>query len=81
MSAIDRVTCDEAFRLLDDYIDRELNSQEQQLVEAHLKVCAPCAQRFHFEASVLQQVREKVQKTHAPADLMDRVVKRIRENE
>jgi anti-sigma factor (TIGR02949 family) len=73
MAQIDRYTCQETFQRLDDYLDRELTLQEMQLVREHLDVCAVCASEYAFEASVLKQLRDKLQRITAPPDLLARV--------
>jgi anti-sigma factor (TIGR02949 family) len=72
-----RHTCEEAFRRLDDFLDRRLNPEETRLVEEHLKICAACTQEFTFEASVLTGVRRKLQHLEAPPDLLSRVLSRL----
>ena len=79
MAPIDRYTCQETFRRLDDYLDRELTSHEMQLVREHLEICAVCASEFTFEASVLHQVRAKSQRIAAPADLLAKITRAIRQ--
>lgn len=69
MSA-NRLTCEEAFRRLDDYLDRELGPGETAEVQGHLEVCARCAGEFGIEAEVLDAVREKLRRIAAPPDLM-----------
>ena len=73
MSALSRFTCEEAFRRLDDYLDRELSEREMGLVREHLEICAGCAREFSFEESVLRGVREKMRQIDVPADLRARV--------
>jgi anti-sigma factor (TIGR02949 family) len=73
MAQIDRYTCEETIRRLDDYLDRELTPHEMQLVQEHLEVCALCASEYAFEASALERVRDKLQRLPAPADLLARV--------
>jgi anti-sigma factor (TIGR02949 family) len=73
MSKVDRYTCEETFRRLNDYLDRELSAHETQLVEKHLEICAVCAREFAFEESVLKEVRAKVQRIAAPPDLLAKV--------
>ena len=63
MTHLNRYTCEEAFRRLDDYLDRELSSEETALVHEHLEICAGCAREFNFEASVLAR-----RAGEAPAD-------------
>lgn len=81
MSAIDRLSCEELFRRLDDYLDRELDEREARLVREHLETCAVCAGEYGFEASVLMNVRKKLGRIQAPAGLMARISKRIAEAE
>lgn len=73
MAPIDRYTCEETFRRLDDYLDRELTPHEMQLVEGHLEVCALCASEYTFEASVLERLRGKLRRIPAPANLLTKI--------
>jgi anti-sigma factor (TIGR02949 family) len=74
---LNRHTCEEAFRRLDDFLDRRLSPEETRLVEEHLQICAACTQEFNFEASVIQGVRRKLRHLEAPADLLGRVLSRL----
>lgn len=79
MAQIDRYTCEETFRRLDDYLDRELTPHEMQLVREHLDVCAVCASEFAFEASALKQLRDKLQRIPAPPDLLAKVSRALKQ--
>jgi anti-sigma factor (TIGR02949 family) len=70
---IDRIDCNETFRRLDDYLDRELTPEEMRLVVEHLEVCAFCMLEFQFEARVLHEVRSKLRAIPVPAHLMDTI--------
>jgi anti-sigma factor (TIGR02949 family) len=70
---MDRVTCEAAFRRLDDFLDRQLSADEMRLVEEHLHICAACTREFTFEASVLAGVRRKLRSIPAPPDLLERI--------
>jgi anti-sigma factor (TIGR02949 family) len=74
MTHLNRYTCEEAFRRLDDYLDRELSAEEMTLVHEHLDVCAGCAREFNFEASVLRGVREKLRQIDLPDSLQARIL-------
>ena len=76
---LDRATCEETFRRLDDYLDRRLSPEETRLIEEHLQVCDACNREFVFEASVIEGVREKLRRLAAPADLLDQISARIRQ--
>ncbi len=69
--------CLEAFRRLDDFVDRELTAEEMQLVREHLQACALCAREFAFERSVIDQVREKLRRLDVPTDLMTRIARQL----
>jgi anti-sigma factor (TIGR02949 family) len=70
---VDRVTCEEAFRRLDDYLDRELGTEETRLIEEHLATCAACLQEFTVERSVTDGLRRKLRRAAAPVDLLARI--------
>jgi anti-sigma factor (TIGR02949 family) len=74
---LDRMTCEAAFRRLDDYLDRELSPEEMRRVEEHLRICEICTSEFVFEAIVLTGVRRKLQSIEAPADLLARIAARL----
>jgi anti-sigma factor (TIGR02949 family) len=78
---LDRMTCESAFRRLDDFLDRQLNAEETRLVEAHLHICEACTREFAFEASVLAGVRRKLQTLSAPPDLLARIGAQIRSSQ
>ena len=74
MTSLTRFTCEEAFRRLDDFLDRELNGEEMVLVHEHLEICEGCAREFRFEASVLRGVRDRLRQIDVPAELQARVL-------
>jgi hypothetical protein len=57
---VNRVTCEEAFQWLDDYLDRELGAEETRLIEEQLSICAACLREFTFERSAVDGVRQKL---------------------
>ena len=77
MSRLDRLTCEETFRRLDDYLDRELSPEEMRRVQEHLDTCDACTQEFRFEASVIESVKAKLQRISVPSDLLARISRRI----
>jgi len=74
---LDRTTCEETFRRLDDYLDRRLSPEETRLIEEHLHLCDACSREFAFEASVIEAVREKLRRVAAPPDLIARISAQI----
>lgn len=73
MNTLDRFTCEEAFRRLDDYLDRELADAEMARLREHLETCAGCAREFNFEASVLNGVKAKLRQFDLPSDVLSRI--------
>ena len=71
--ANDRYTCEEMFRRLDDYLDRELAPEQLERVRAHLESCAACADEFAFEARVLEEVRHKLRRITVPQPFLQRL--------
>jgi anti-sigma factor (TIGR02949 family) len=74
---LDRTTCEETFRRLDDYLDRRLSPEETRLIEEHLHLCDACSREFVFEASVIEAVRERLRRVAAPPDLIARISAQI----
>lgn len=74
MTHLTRYTCEETFRRLDDYLDRELSAEETLLVREHLEICVGCAREFTFEASVLRAVRAKLRQIDLPPSLPGRIL-------
>ena len=77
MPLLDRYTCEQVFRRMDEYLDRELAPREVDKVRAHLETCAACAQEYAFEASVLSAVRAKLRRLAVPGELRQRIARRL----
>jgi len=75
---LDRYTCLETVRRLDDYLDRELSATETVEVERHLEVCDRCLKRFQFEGAVRDELRIKLRRVPVPETLEDRLRKLLR---
>ena len=78
MNTLDRVTCEHAFRHLDDYLDHELTPQEMQEIKAHLEICTMCAKEFQFQAQVITELRERVQRLALSPTLHGKVTTALR---
>jgi anti-sigma factor (TIGR02949 family) len=79
MTRIDRYTCEDTFRRLDDYLDRALTPEERAMVEEHLRNCEACAAEYRFEATIVGEVRGKLRRIMAPHELIDRIAARLAE--
>ncbi|HSJ31961.1 MAG TPA: zf-HC2 domain-containing protein [Longimicrobiales bacterium] len=80
MTGFNRFSCEEAFRRLGDYLDRELSASEMALIDEHLEICAGCAREFAFERSILNGVRTKLREVELPADLRARIATLLEES-
>jgi anti-sigma factor (TIGR02949 family) len=79
MTSIDRYTCEEVVRRLDDYVDRELAPHELQLMREHLETCAACAKEYAFAEATLRTIKAKLRRIEVPDDLMAHVTLRLAE--
>jgi len=70
---LDRISCEETMRKLDDYMDRSLAPDDVVVLEQHLDECALCVTAFNFEGAVLEDLRRKLDRVRAPRDLMGRI--------
>jgi len=81
MSHIDRYTCEDLIRKLDDYLDRRLSEDEVRLVLEHLATCVFCTMEYNFETAVLEELKDKVKRIETPPGLKDRIFSRLRDTE
>ncbi len=72
-----RYDCREAFRRLDDFLDRELTRGEIEGVQEHLDTCAACAREFAFEARLTRDIKTKLRRLEVPADLKARILRSL----
>jgi anti-sigma factor RsiW len=77
VNQLDRYTCEEMFRRLDDYVDRELPPQEMQLARQHLETCAACASEYAFTAGMLDELKAKLRRIDVSRELLERIAEQI----
>lgn len=65
--------CEETFRRMQDYLDRELSPEEVRLVQEHLEGCGMCAEEYVFEALIVRRVRISLVDMEIPEELFERV--------
>ncbi len=69
-----KLNCDEAIRLLFEFLDNELEQHDHAAVEAHLHACRACFSRMEFD----KRLRSMVKAPHAanaPETLRQRIKK------
>jgi mycothiol system anti-sigma-R factor len=69
----DVLTCEQAFALVYEYLDKALTPEEAERVNAHLAICEDCVRHFHFEGKLLDQIRQKCREARAPESLRKRI--------
>jgi anti-sigma factor (TIGR02949 family) len=67
--------CQQAVQRLNEYLSRELSSDETELVQEHLQRCKGCFDKFHFEETLLKTLRAKITSVTAPTGLRDSVLR------
>ena len=65
--------CMELQARLEQFVDRELTTDEAAEVQAHLEACPPCVRIYHFEVSMRRLVRRACCES-APESLRTRIL-------
>ena len=73
----DHANCDDARHTLYEFLDGELTSDVKLQIQQHLEACAPCFEKFDFEAEVLQIVGKKCSEP-LPAGLTEKILAALR---
>ena len=72
MSESTNMQCDDALRLLAQYLDRELSDGEHAEVERHLRTCRSCFSRAEFERRLKGELAA-LSAADVPTALHDRI--------
>ena len=72
-----RISCSETILRLDDFVDRALSPSELGLVEEHLLECMKCAEKFRFEVSLVETLRDRLSRIAAPEGLVRSIRERL----
>lgn len=67
------ISCEEALRLVHEFIDGELDDVSAAEVEAHFEVCQQCYPHLRLERRFREALRRACGGEAAPAELRDRV--------
>ena len=73
------MTCDEAIKLVDGYLDGELDPITNQTIEQHLRECQKCEQAYKAHALLIRSISDKTPYYKAPAGLRERIQSSLRE--
>src|SRR5882762_9917725 len=73
------MTCDEAIKLMDGYLDGELDPITNQTIEQHLRECQECDEAYKTHAALIRSVGQAIPYYKAPAELRERIQSSLRE--
>jgi anti-sigma factor (TIGR02949 family) len=73
MDPIDFYSCAQVVRLLDDFVDRELDPREVEQVERHLLACETCTREVRLEQGALRSIRSTLRRIQLPPGAEARV--------
>lgn len=69
-----KLQCEEAVRMLLEYLDKELDAENHAAMHAHLHTCRSCYSRFEFENRLKTMVKDQ-KEVKAPDALRSRLKK------
>ena len=72
------MTCDEAIKLMDGYLDGELDPITSQAIEQHLRECGRCDQAYKTQGSLIRAIGNATPYFKAPAELRERIQSSLR---
>src|SRR4030095_14202312 len=67
------MTCDEATKLMDGYLDGEMDPITSQTIEQHLRECGRCDQAYKTHGSLVRAIGNATPYYKAPAELRERI--------
>ena len=73
------MNCEEATKLMDGYLDGELDPITSQTIEQHLRECHKCDQAYKMNGSLIRAIGNATPYYKAPAELRDRIQASLRE--
>ncbi len=73
------ISCEEALRLVHDFLDGELGDVPADQVRRHFEVCGQCYPHLQLESAYREAVRRAVVGQEAPDALKDRVSRLLAE--
>ena len=73
------MNCEEATKLMDGYLDGELDPITSQTIEQHLRECPKCDQAYKIHGSLIRSIGNATPYYKAPAELRERIQSSLRE--
>jgi anti-sigma factor RsiW len=72
------MNCEEAKKLMDGYLDGELDPITSQTIEQHLRECPNCDQAYKTHGSLIRVIGNATPYYNAPAELRERIQSSLR---
>ena len=72
------MNCEEATKLMDGYLDGELDPITSQTIEQHLRECRNCDQAYKMHGSLIRALGNATPYYKAPAELRERIQSSLR---
>jgi anti-sigma factor RsiW len=72
------MNCEEAIKLMDGYLDGELDPITSQTIEQHLRGCGRCDQAYKTHGSLIRGIGNATPYFKAPAELRERIQSSLR---
>lgn len=79
--AVEMISCEEALRLVHEFLDGELESYSEAQVQQHFDVCQQCYPHLHLESAFRDAMRRAAMGESAPPGLKERIAALIAEAE
>jgi anti-sigma factor RsiW len=73
------MNCEETTKLMDGYLDGELDPITSQAIEQHLRECGRCDQAYKTHGSLIRAIGNGTPYFKAPAELRERIQSSLRE--
>ncbi len=73
------MTCDEAIKLVDGYLDGELDPIANQTIEQHLRECQKCDEAYKTHSALIRSIGKATPYYKAPAGFRERIQSSLRE--
>jgi mycothiol system anti-sigma-R factor len=67
------INCQDCFKALNPFLDRELSDEDIVQVRQHLDACGGCLHVYQFQESLKRLVRVRCQEQVAPASLRAKI--------
>lgn len=79
MDELEMIPCEEALRLVHDYLDGELDGVPETQVRKHFEVCGRCYPHLRLETAYREAMRRAASGEEAPPKLRTRVLELLAE--